>query len=207
MKTAVSRLGRSAAFMPLQAPSISGAQINFEQLPIISTLKRRKRRAPSIISLYGVTTGNLNKAVRRNANGFPGDFMLQLTVEEAESSRFQFGSLKRGHNYKYLPCAFTEQGVAMLSGVLNSQRAVQVNVAIMRAFVRLRETLSLHKELAHKLAELERKVSNHDAGIRSLFEAIRQLTAPPPKRPKPEIGFHVKEDSAPYRIKKRFARP
>src|SRR5258706_8945823 len=101
--------------------------------------------------LYGVTTGNLNKAVKRNLARFPEDFMFQLSAEEAESLRFHFGSLKRGQHYKYLPYAFTEQGVAMLSGVLRSHRAVQVNVAIMRAFVRLREALSLHKELAHKL--------------------------------------------------------
>ena len=106
-----------------------------------------------LAALYDVTTGNLNKAVRRNLDRFPQDFMFQLNSEEAESLRFQFGSLNRGQHFKYLPYAFTEQGVAMLSGVLNSQRAVQVNIAIMRAFVRLRETLSLHKELAGKLAE------------------------------------------------------
>src|SRR5260221_5504713 len=93
--------------------------------------------------------------------------MFQLTTEETESLRFRFGSLKRGQHYKYLPYAFTEQGVAMLSGVLRSHRAVQVNVAIMRAFVRLREALSLHKELAHKLAELERKIEGHDSAIHS----------------------------------------
>ena len=92
----------------------------------------------------------------------------------------------------------------MLSSVLNSQRAIQVNVAIMRAFVRLREALSLHKDLAHKLAELEHKIENHDESIRTLFEAIRQLMTPP-EPPHKEIGFHVKEDSVPYRIKRRTA--
>lgn len=92
----------------------------------------------------------------------------------------------------------------MLSSVLNSQRAIQVNVAIMRAFVRLREVLSLHKDLAHKLAELERKIENHDESIRSLFEAIRQLMTPP-EPPRREIGFHIKEDSVRYRIKRRTA--
>jgi len=149
--------------------------------------------------MYGVTTGNLNKAVRRNLDRFLPDFMFQLTSDEAEASRFQFGSLKRGLNIKYLPYVFTQEGVAMLSGVLRSPRAVHVNVAIMRAFVRLRETLALHKELAHQLVELERKIQNHDESIRSLFEAIQQLMTPPDP-PRKEIGFHVKEDSLPYRV-------
>ena len=159
-----------------------------------------------LAALYGVETKALNKAVRRNLDRFPADFMFQLTREEADSSRFQFGTLKRGQNLKYLPLAFTEQGVAMLSGVLHSKQAVQVNVAIMRAFVRLRETLSLHKELARKLADLEQRIEGHDTNIRSLFEAIRQLMAPLPENSKPEIGFHVKEDALPYRIKRRPAR-
>ena len=92
----------------------------------------------------------------------------------------------------------------MLSSVLRSPRAAQVNIAIMRAFVRLRETLSLHKELAHKLADLERKIENHDENIHSSFDAIRQLMTPP-ETPRREIGFHVKEDSVPYRIKRRAA--
>lgn len=151
-------------------------------------------------AMYGVRTGNLNKAVRRNLDRFPADFMFQLTTEEAEASRFQLGILKRGLNIKYLPYVFTQEGVAMLSGVLRSPRAIQVNIAIMRAFVRLRETLALHKELAHKLAELERKIENHDESIRTLFEAIHQLTTPPEPLRK-EIGFHVREDSPPYRVK------
>lgn len=111
-----------------------------------------------LAALYGVTTGNLNKAVQRNIERFPSDFMFQLTAEEAERSRFQIGSLKRGQNIKYLPRAFTEQGVAMLSSVLKSPRAVQANIAIMRAFVRLRETLAMHADLQHNLAELEHKI-------------------------------------------------
>ena len=153
-----------------------------------------------LAAMYGVTTGNLNKAVRRNPSRFPADFMFQLTADEAEALRFQFGSLKKGLHFKYLPCVFTQEGVAMLSGVLNSPRAEQVNIAIMRAFVRLRETLSLHKELAHKLAELERKIENHDENIRTLFEAIHQLMTSP-EQPHKEIGFHVRETSPPYRVK------
>ena len=158
-----------------------------------------------LAAMYGVSTGNLNKAVQRNLDRFPADFMFRLTAEEARASRFQIGILKRGLNIKYSPYVFTQEGVAMLSGVLRSPRAVQVNVAIMRAFVRLRETLALHKELAHKLAELERKIENHDENIRSLFEAIHQLMVPP-EQPRKEIGFHVKEDSPPYRVKTKRKR-
>lgn len=153
--------------------------------------------------LYGVETKALNKAVGRNLDRFPADFMFQLTKEETDSLRFQFGTLKRGQHSKYFPYAFTEQGVAMLSSVLRSPRAVQVNIAIMRAFVQLRQLLGSHTELDRKLAELERKIEGHDTDIQSLFEAIRQLMAPPPAPSKPEIGFHVKEEPVPYRIKPR----
>ena len=120
--------------------------------------------------------------------------MFRLTEGEASQvgrSRSQIVTLKRGSNIKCLPYAFTQEGVAMLSSVLRSTRAAQVNIAIMRAFVRLRETLAM------KLGELERKIEGHDASIRTLFEAIRQLMAPPapPRRP---IGFHVREPRARY---------
>ncbi|MDD2711101.1 MAG: ORF6N domain-containing protein [Verrucomicrobiae bacterium] len=146
-----------------------------------------------LAALYGVETGNLNKAVKRNPDRFPTDFMFQLTREEAESLRFQFGSLKRGQHFKYLPCVFTEQGVAMLSSVLNSRRAVQVNIAIMRVFVRSREMISNNKELAAKLADLERKIEGHGKDIQNLFSAIRQLMTPP-EPPRRQIGFHVRND-------------
>ncbi len=117
--------------------------------------------------------------------------MFQLTWDEAEqASRSQSVILKRGKNIKYAPYAFTEQGVAMLSSVLRSDRAVEVNIAIMRAFVRLREIMSTHKDLARKLDELERKLGEHDKKFTIVFEAIRQLMAPPPAPPKRRIGFH-----------------
>ncbi len=153
-----------------------------------------------LAAMYGVTTSNLNKAVSRNLGRFPTDFMFQLTMDEANALRFQIGILKKGLHFKYLPYVFTQEGVAMLSGVLRSPRAEQVNIAIMRAFVRLRETLSLHKDLAHKLGELERKIENHDENIRTLFEAIHSLMTPP-ETPHREIGFHVKEGKVPYRMK------
>ena len=160
-----------------------------------------------LAALYAVTTGNLNKAVQRNLDRFPPDFMFQLTTDEAANLRFQFGISSTSYGgRRYVPYAFTEQGVAMLSSVLRTRRAAQVNVAIMRAFVRLRQALALHKDLAIKLAELERRIEGHDAAIRSLFEAIRQLMAPPPAPPKPEMGFHVKEDAMRYRIGKAPSR-
>ena len=141
-----------------------------------------------LASLYGVQVKVLNQAVKRNRARFPNDFMIQLTLEEAEASRSQIVTLKRGHNIKYLPYAFTEQGVAMLSTVLNSERAIEVNIAIMRAFVRLREIISTHKDLARKLNDLERKLGEHDEKF-AIVEAIRQLMAPPATPPKRRIGF------------------
>ena len=150
--------------------------------------------------LYGVSAKRLNEQVKRNIKRFPGDFMFQLTWDEARSLRSQFATLNnltshpgrvvsnRGRHVKYLPYAFTEQGVAMLSSVLNSERAIQVNIAIMRTFVRLKAVLSTHRELAHKLRELEQKIEKHDKDIQSIFEAIRYLMAPPEK-PRRMIGF------------------
>ena len=141
-----------------------------------------------LAELYGVETKALNRAVKRNIGRFPGDFMLQLTREEAERLRYQIGTLKtgRGRHRKYRPYAFTEQGVAMLSSVLHSERAVRVNIEIMRAFVQLRQMLSSHAELARKLAALEKK---YDAQFKVVFDAIRELMAPPEPPRKRPIGF------------------
>jgi hypothetical protein len=120
-------------------------------------------------------------------NRFPEDFMFQLTDEEFDILRSQIVTSRWGGR-RYLPYAFTEQGVAMLSSVLHSERAIQVNIVIMRAFVNLRKILSTHKELAQKLAELERKVESHDTEIHAIFDAIRQLMKSPEKT-KRRIGF------------------
>ena len=142
-----------------------------------------------LAGLYGVSTGNLNKAVSRNLDRFPPDFMFTLTREELENFKFHFGTSSWGGTRK-LPRAFTEQGVAMLSGVLRSRRAVRVNVEIMRTFVRIRRILASHKDLARKLDALE---SKYDAQFRDVFDAIRQLMEPPPEGPGKRIGFR-KED-------------
>lgn len=142
----------------------------------------------ALAALYEVEVKVLNQAVRRNVERFPPDFMFQLTAEEAARLRSQFGTLKtgRGRHRKYLPYAFTEQGVAMLSSVLHSRRAVRVNVEIMRAFVQLRQMLETHADLARKLAALEKK---YDAQFKVVFDAIRELmTAPEPPK-KRRIGF------------------
>ena len=144
-----------------------------------------------LATLYGVPTKVLNQAVRRNVGRFPDDFMFQLTAEEATALRSQIVTLKRGQHRKYRPYAFTEQGVAMLSSVLNSERAIEVNIAIMRAFVRLREILASHKDLARKLEDLERKLGEHDEKFQVVFEAIRQLMAPPPEPKRGRIGFRM----------------
>ena len=152
---------------------------------ILAIRGQRVILARELAELYGVTTGNLNKAVKRNIDRFPNDFMFQLTAEEYKSLRFHFGILEKGRHSKYLPYAFTEQGVAMLSSVLKSKRAVQVNIEIMRAFVRLRRMLSVHKDLESKLIDLEQK---YDEQFKIVFEAIRQLMVPPAK-PRKKIGF------------------
>lgn len=133
-----------------------------------------------LASLYDVPTKALNQQVRRNAKRFPADFMFQLTEREAASLRSQIVTLDagRGRHRKYRPYVFTEQGVAMLSSVLNSDRAIEVNIAIMRAFVRLREMIATHRKLATKLSQLERTVGEHHEHIRSIFEAIYELTSP-----------------------------
>jgi hypothetical protein len=142
-----------------------------------------------LAELYGVETKVLIQAVKRNMERFPEDFMFQLIEDEFDNLRSQFVTSSWGGT-RYLPYVFTEQGVAMLSSVLNSAVAIQVNIAIMRAFIKLRQILSINKELACKLAELEHKIEKHDVDIQAIFEAIRRLMVPPPIKPKPQIGFH-----------------
>ena len=144
-----------------------------------------------LAKLYGVSTKRLNEQVRRNTDRFPADFVFRLTQEEFEGLRSQFATSKKGRGgRRHFPHAFTEHGAIMAANVLNSRRAIQMSVVVVRAFVRLRGFLAAHKELAVKLKELEGKVASHDEAIRSLVTAIRQLMEPP--EPEPErrpIGF------------------
>lgn len=150
--------------------------------------------------MYGVETKQLKRSVRRHIDRFPNDFMFQLSNEESRSIRRQFGTLKRGAHSKYPPMAFTEQGVAMLSSALSSQRAVEVNISIIRAFVHLRRMISNHTELAQKLGELEEGLDDHDEQILRIFEAIKKLIKEDEK-PK-RIGY-IKERRAKYGNKSR----
>ena len=142
-----------------------------------------------LAGIYGVSTKRLNQQVQRNKKRFPDDFAFQLTSQEAESLRLQFATSNKGRGgRRYFPFVFTEHGTVMLSAVLHTPTAIEASIQIARAFVRLREMISAHKELAAKLGELERKVEGHDEHIQSLFDAIRELMEPPVK-PKPQIGF------------------
>ena len=144
-----------------------------------------------LAALYGVETKQLVRAVKRNILRFPEDFMFQLSNDEFENLRYHLGTSSHWGGRRYPPYAFTEHGVAMLSSVLNSPRAVQVNIQIMRTFAKLREIMSQHKDLARRLDELETK---YDAQFKIVFDAIRQLMAPPePEPPKKRIGFLVEE--------------
>ncbi len=144
-----------------------------------------------LAEIYGVEVKRLIEAVKRNIERFPSDFMFPLTKQEFTILKSQIATSSWGGIRRANPYAFTEHGILMLSSVLNSRRAIQANIAIMRAFVKLREVLAAHKDLAHQLKELERKVGEHDIEIREIFKAIRELMAPPPEKPKREIGFHA----------------
>ncbi|HVB57865.1 MAG TPA: ORF6N domain-containing protein [Candidatus Acidoferrales bacterium] len=146
--------------------------------------------ASDLAELYGVTTKRLNEQVKRNKERFPVDFMFQLTSEETKSLRSQIATSKQQRGgRRYRPYAFTEHGAIMAASVLNTHRAIEVSVYVVRAFVKLRKMLRTHKELARKLAELEKRIEGHDEEITALFEAIRQLMEPPEKSAK-RIGFH-----------------
>lgn len=149
-----------------------------------------------LAELYGVPTKAFNQAVKRNQQRFPEDFMFRLTLEEGrylESLRSQFVTLKRGQHRKYAPYVFTEQGVAMLSSVLSSERAILVNIAIMRTFVCLRQLLATHQELARDLAELRLKQEEQGEQIQAVFETIEHLIESPAE-PKRRIRFPISPD-------------
>jgi hypothetical protein len=183
----------------------SEKQVLMELIPAPAIQKRilvvRERQVmldEDLADLYGVETKRLVERVKRNSERFPDDFMFQLTREEASALRSQSATSKPGRGgRRYAPYVFTEQGVAMLSGVLRSQRAVAVNIAIMRAFVELRRAATSYAAIEKRLAELERetktKFGQHDEQLGQIFQALRQLISPPP-RPKRHVGFRLPED-------------
>lgn len=192
--------------------------------PLIHQIRGERVIDSDLARIYGVTTKRLNEQVKRNAERFPEDFAFKLTKEEtanlisqiatsrleglpnrsqiaagfnvSEHSRSQNATLKRGQNIKYLPHAFTEHGAIMAANVLNSKQAVQMSVFVVRAFIKLREVLATHKELADKLVALERKVGTHDKALVSIIAAIRGLTEPP-KLTSRAIGFRAKRKAQP----------
>jgi hypothetical protein len=162
---------------------------------IIQIRGRKVMLDSDLAELYGVPTSRLNEQVKRNMERFPDDFMYQLSQEEAEILRSHFAISNKGRGgRRFLPYVFTEQGVAMLSSVLNSKRAIQVNIQIMRAFTRLRELMISHKDLARKIDDLEHKFKEHDQNIIVIFQAIKELISKPSEDEKKKvgIGFHVR---------------
>jgi hypothetical protein len=172
--------------------------------------------------IYGVPTKALNQAVKRNRDKFPEDFLFRLTLPEAQEARRAVrppavpevtpnrsqtvtGSQKH-RDPRYLPYAFTEHGAIMASNVLSSQRATQMSVFVVRAFVKMREHVAANAAILKRLAEIDKTLLIHDTALREILQKLRPLLEPPPAPLKPEIGFHVKEDGIPYRIKRKAAR-
>ena len=155
-----------------------------------------------LAAIYGVTTKRLNEQLRRNRSRFPSDFALQLTAEEFTNLKSQIATSSFHGGRRYRPWVFTEHGALMLASVLNSEIAVQASVRVVRAFVRLREMVAANAQLAVKLEELERRFDSHDDAIANLFATLKQLLEPPEAPKRREIGFHVREEAARYRVRK-----
>ena len=155
--------------------------------------------------LYGVQTFRLNEAVKRNRGRFPDDFLFQLTPSERDALTSQIAMSKTGRGgRRTLPFAFTEHGALMAANLLNSPRAVAMSVYVIRAFVKMREGIAANAVILKRLAEIDKTLLIHDTTLREILHKLRPLLEPPPAQPKPEIGFHVKEDAIPYRIKRKF---
>ena len=172
-----------------------------------------------LAALYEVPTKRLNEQYRRNLSRFPEDFALRITQSEWAALRSQIATLEADggirsqiataskRNIRHLPVAFTEHGALMAANILNSPRAVTMSVYIIRAFVKMREDLVANAAILKRLAEIDKTLLLHDGALRDMYQKLRPLLEPPPTPPKPEIGFHVKEDSVPYRAKSRTAKP
>src|SRR6266516_1346853 len=156
-----------------------------------------------LAAVYGVTSKRLNEQLKRNRPRFPDDFAFQLTVQEFTNLKSQIATSSSHGGKRKLPWVFTEHGALMLASVLNSEIAVQASVRVVRAFVRLREMVAANAQLAAKLKELERRFDSHDEAIANLFATLKQLVEPIDAPKKREIGFHVRENSARYRVRRR----
>ncbi len=155
-----------------------------------------------LAELYGVTTKALNQAIKRNAERFPDDFAFSLTADEKAEVVTNCDHLARLRFSPVLPRAFTEHGALMAATVLNSSRAVAMSLYIIRAFVKMREDLAANDAILKRLAEIDKTLLLHDAGLREIYQKLRPLLEPPPSPPKPEIGFHVNEEKLPYRVRR-----
>jgi hypothetical protein len=196
---------------PQIATSNNQASMSYKTQPaptriesLIYTIRGQRVMLDSdLAKIYGVATGALNQALKRNIERFPDDFVFQLSSEELENLISQFVISRKNYGgRRKLPWVFTEHGALMLASVLKSGRAVEMSVSVVRAFVLMREQLTANKDLAQKLGELESRVSGHDESIQNLFEAIRQLVEPPLPEGRKQIGF-MRETSPPYRVKTR----
>jgi len=156
-----------------------------------------------LAGIYGVTAKRLNEQLKRNRPRFPDDFAFQLTVQEFTNLKSQIATSSSHGGKRKLPWVFTEHGALMLASVLNSEIAVQASVRVVRAFVRLREMVAANVQLAAKLRELERRLDSHDEGIANLFAALKQLLEPSEPTKRREIGFHVREKAAHYRVRRK----
>jgi len=173
--------------------------------PLIHEIRRERVILDSdLAGIYGVPVKALNQAVKRNAGRFPEDFVFQVSRAESKSLRSQFVTSKTRGGRRYLAYAFTEHGAIMAANVLNSRQAVHMSVFVVRAFVKLRETLATHKEFAEKVTELERKLGTHDKAIMAIIAAIRELTGPARQKPR-VIGFRSKREEKSEPVQKRKA--
>ncbi len=193
--------------------SMKGSDQSKCLLPDIDPLIHEVRNQRVILdcdlaNLYGVPTKRLNEQLRRNAGRFPQDFAFQLTKEEWAVLRSQIATLNRsrGMHRKYWPYAFTEHGALMAANVLNRPQAVAMSVYVIRAFVKLRHGLATGAAILKRLAEIDKTLLLHDSALRDIYEKLRPLLEPPPVPSRPPIGFHVKEDPIPYRVKTRLGR-
>ena len=173
--------------------------------PLIRSIRdQRVILDTDLARLYGVQTFRLNEAVKRNRDRFPGDFLFQLTPLERDGLTSQFAMSKAGRGgRRTLPFAFTEHGALMAATVLNSPRAVAMSLYIIRAFVKMREDVAANAAILRRLAEIDKTLLVHDVTLREILQKLRPLLESPPQAPKPEIGFHVKEDAVRYRVRKK----
>jgi hypothetical protein len=178
--------------------------------PLIRTVREtRVILDTDLAGIYGVTTKRLNEQFRRNRDRFPEDFAFQLTDDETRmlnDLRSQIATSNKRGGRRYRPYVFTEHGALMAANILSSPRAVAMSVYVIRAFIKIREDLAANAAILKRLAEIDKTLLLHDSALRDIYQKLRPLLEPPSLPPKPEIGFHIKEDSVPYRFKRRVSR-